>query len=216
MTIKSIIFIFYRKKLFVSFFISLSIHFLVILYCIFFDWGEVASNRSVDSSIQLSLVSEKEKGSDAQAHVSQNSPIKSDNVSSKAKELSTELIDEHLDNSSTVSVDSLRLIEARPYVGGGLFTRHLRRSTTQQVLSSRDVDVERDQQNAYRLAVFSLFLSNADSVICVLRNNSIECENGYEMGVEKTQEWRYLYAQQLLPNQINVKRDYLVKSTPFK
>ena len=96
-------------------------------------------------------------------------------------------------------------------VGGGVFTRHLRRSGHQDVRSSIDYATESDQQNAYRLSVFSSLISPSDGVECELLNETVACRHGYELSMEKQSEWRYMHARQWMPSKLKINASYLQK-----
>ena len=103
---------------------------------------------------------------------------------------------------SSVQVDSAPM-------GGGFFTRHLRRSVLYNLRHSDSNSGENVESLAYRLAVFSSFLSQADGVECVLKQEKTECENGYEMSAEMQIEWRYLLVKNMLPPLIKVRVNFL-------
>ena len=111
--------------------------------------------------------------------------------------------------SSSFPQEVVTIPEPQTVSAGGFFTRHLRRSAYRDSRYAVPYATSQDLRDSQRLALFSAQLVQVEGIECVLLGNSVECQKGYEMSMERQSEWRYLYEHQMMPNKISVKAEYL-------
>lgn len=200
MNIKLIYFIFQSKRWVSSFALSLLVHFLLFLFLI----NYLIVGKHVP---ELSNV-------DFKFHLMDNANKLAQGPNRPLESTKDETVSQHLQPhpsdvpqkslaEGALSPSSAPLPSASPSsAGGGFFTRHLHRPIYPDSRHSAVHPVENEQQKIYRLAVFSSQISQVAELDCVLLTERVECHNGYAMSMEQQIEWRYLFANGLLPNKI--------------
>jgi hypothetical protein len=218
MKIKSIIFVVFGKRLVLSFVASLLIHFFLIALMkptdeLLLDKGSVSLNVQLvnvtgkKSTLQQGDALKDEKIEDA---INQKADSQKDMGQQKtAVESEVNAATEDASVVSSVQQGVVTIPVPQTASVGGFFTRHLRRSAYRDLRYAAPYTTSQSSQDSQRLTLFTSQLIQVDGIECVLLDNSVECQNGYEMSTERQSEWRYLYERQMISNKISVKAEYL-------